>query len=243
MNDTAAEIERIVRKVLADLGAAGVAPPAAAENGEKQNVASTARTEEAQKLHCVVAVRVVTLATLDGRLNGASVLTVPRGAVITPAVRDELKSRSIRLEFADAAAKEQANNAVELLVGIADVRDDVSVVTKAMQDHVTGVATVQSMQQTDLRALMSRMAEWIASRPSLAVVLTRRPAAAVCLANRHRGLRAVWVNTPKALAEAMRTIAPNVITYNPAEHAASAQRAMLREFVLGGVRECPEEFR
>jgi hypothetical protein len=242
VNDASAEIERIVQNVLAELRAAGVAA-ATGENGQRQNAASPKQAEASPTKSCVIAERVVTLAALEGRLNGASVLTVPRGAVITPAVRDELKTRGIRLEIADAPAKGEAKNFVELLVGIADVPDDVSVLTKATQEHVTGLANVQSMQQVDLAALIGRMAEWMASRPSVAVVLTRRPTAAVCLANRHRGLRAVWANTPKALAEAMNTIAPNVMIYNPAAHSVSAQRAILREFVSAGVRECPEELR
>jgi hypothetical protein len=238
VNDTAAEIERIVRQVLAELRAAEVGP----ERQRAEADSGATQSDEVQKQGCVITERVVTLATLDGRLNGASVLTVPRGAVITPAVRDELKSRSIRLEFANASNNGNAKGVVDLLVGIADVPDDVGVVTKIIQDHVTGIAAVQSIQQTDLRTLMSRMAHWLDSRPSLAVVLTRRPAAAACLANRHRGLRAVWANTPKALTQAMSTIAPNVVTYNPAEHSASVQRTMLREFVSGGTRDCPEEF-
>lgn len=42
--------------------------------------------------------RLVTLATLDGRLAGVSRVIVPIRAVVTPAVRDELKRKNIRLE-------------------------------------------------------------------------------------------------------------------------------------------------
>jgi hypothetical protein len=41
----------------------------------------------------------------------------------------------------------------------------------------------------------------------------------------------------------MNTLAPNVVTYNPVDHAASVQRAMLQEFARGGVRKCPDEFK
>jgi hypothetical protein len=235
VNDAAAEIERIVQKVLAELRATD----AAANGGSELPAAPQAREDENPR--CVIADRVVTLATLEGRLDGASIVVVPRGAVITPAARDALKLRNARLEFADASHGE-AKKVIELIVGIADVPDDVGAATKTIQDHLAGMASVQAMQQTDLTMLAGRMAEWIQSRPSLGIVLTRRPAAAVCLANRHRGLRAVWANTPKALAEAMNTIAPNVMTYNPADHAAAAQRSMLREFVSAGVRACPKEF-
>ena len=41
--------------------------------------------------------KLVTLATLQDRLNGVAKLLVPRRAVVTPAVKDELKDRGIEL--------------------------------------------------------------------------------------------------------------------------------------------------
>ena len=41
--------------------------------------------------------RVVTMRLIEGRLNGVSRFLVQPGAVITPAVKDELKKRSIEL--------------------------------------------------------------------------------------------------------------------------------------------------
>ena len=41
--------------------------------------------------------RLVTLTTLRGRLDGVRSVRVPSGAVVTPAVRDELKQRGIEL--------------------------------------------------------------------------------------------------------------------------------------------------
>ena len=42
--------------------------------------------------------RLVTLATLNGKLDGVERVIVRKNAVITPAVRDALKDRSILLE-------------------------------------------------------------------------------------------------------------------------------------------------
>jgi hypothetical protein len=41
--------------------------------------------------------RVVTMRLIEGRLAGVSRLVVPQCAVVTPAVRDELKQRKIEL--------------------------------------------------------------------------------------------------------------------------------------------------
>jgi hypothetical protein len=41
--------------------------------------------------------RVITMQTIDGRLAGVQRLLVPANAVVTPAVKDELKQRKIEL--------------------------------------------------------------------------------------------------------------------------------------------------
>lgn len=45
--------------------------------------------------------RLVTMATLDGRLANIKRLIVAKKAIVTPLVRDELRSRKITLEYAD----------------------------------------------------------------------------------------------------------------------------------------------
>ena len=45
--------------------------------------------------------RLVTMATLDGRLANARRLIVGKKAVVTPLVKDELNKRKITLEYAD----------------------------------------------------------------------------------------------------------------------------------------------
>ena len=45
--------------------------------------------------------RLVTMATLDGRLANIKRLIVAKRAVVTPLVKDELKNRKITLEYAD----------------------------------------------------------------------------------------------------------------------------------------------
>jgi hypothetical protein len=245
VNDQTTQIERIVRQVLAELGVGGEsAAPVAARNGKPEREADSQYGAPSKaSAECAIGDRVITLASLDGRLNGANVLRVVRGAIVTPAVRDELKARNIRLEIAENPAANPVKNHVKVVLGIADTPEDVSTATSAVQSHLTGLANVQSMQHADLGTLVARVGEAVTTRTALAVVWSRRPAAAACLANRHRGIRAVWACTPKALREAFATIAPNVLAYNPAEHPAFAQRTMLQEFVRTGVPECPENLR
>ena len=75
------QVEWIVTEVLRRLGVTqSEQRPASIHGGE---------------LH--VADRVVTMRLVAGRLNGVSRLVVPLRAVVTPAVKDELKQRKIEL--------------------------------------------------------------------------------------------------------------------------------------------------
>ena len=71
--------ERIVQEVIRRLVAGGITVGA---TGNKQLALSE---------------RVITLATLDGKLDGVETVSVQKRAVVTPAVKDELNRRSIRL--------------------------------------------------------------------------------------------------------------------------------------------------
>ena len=78
-----ADIERIVQEVIRRLMSAGVR-------------INNARGE-LQIAELEIKDRVITLATLDGQLEGVRQLVVQRNAVVTPSVRDELTDRNIEL--------------------------------------------------------------------------------------------------------------------------------------------------
>ena len=78
MRLTDAEIERIVREVIRRLTSAGV---------QVDNANSTLKVEG----------RLVTLATIEGRLEGIQQLVVQPKAVVTPSVRDELRDKKVEL--------------------------------------------------------------------------------------------------------------------------------------------------
>ena len=88
-----AEIERVVREVLARL--AGARSPA--PNGQ------AAATHDATSL--VLDRRLVTLEDLQGVLKNHRSVTGPTGAVVTPAARDHLRERKVALVRRDAASQ------------------------------------------------------------------------------------------------------------------------------------------
>ncbi len=73
-----AEIERIVREVIRRLTSVGV---------QIDKASSTLKIDK----------RLVTLATIEGQLEGIQKLVVLPKAVVTPSVRDELRDKKVEL--------------------------------------------------------------------------------------------------------------------------------------------------
>ena len=74
------QVEWIVREVLRRLG-----------------VAQSAQHTMPAGCDLVFADRVVTMRLIEGRLAGVNRVVVPQRAVVTPAVRDELRARNVEL--------------------------------------------------------------------------------------------------------------------------------------------------
>ena len=69
------------------------------------------------------------------------------------------------------------------------------------------------------------------------------PAVAICLANRHQGVRAVsGLDAATAVADAA-SVGANVLVLCPRGLGLTQLRQMIREFCREGVRECPEALR
>ena len=84
------QIEWIVVEVLRRLGVAG---------GERFRVARVERSSTPLEVQIELTMKesVITLRSLEGRLAGIARLIVQPRAVVTPAVKDELKQRNIEL--------------------------------------------------------------------------------------------------------------------------------------------------
>lgn len=78
-------MELVVREVIRRLMADG-----------RLSLTGTAAVAAPRELQ--ISERLVTLATLSGKLDGIARVVVPRRAVVTPAARDELKQRRIELQ-------------------------------------------------------------------------------------------------------------------------------------------------
>lgn len=246
MSERARDIDRIVQEVLAELGLGPPAADAATRPGpadadpapeapsEKPPAAAELPTGDLM-LHC----RVVTQAEVAGRLEAVRRLVVPAQAVVTPAVRDELRRRNVTLSFAPPAA-EEAPGRVRLVMVTMGRRFDPGALLSALSKE--GIA-VEGHRSDCLVEATDRLAAEVARGDTLGLLLTRHTPIALCLANRHRGVRAVTAVDAQAVATAAASVGANLLVIDPTVQASFQLRQSIREFCRGGVRDCPEALR
>jgi len=246
MAEPSKDIERVVREVLAELGVVskpGSAPAAAASASTTvgPSVArpgprrvGAASTADGQLVLCG---RTITLADLPDRLDGVRRVVVATGAVITPSVQDELTRRGIGMVRADP----QSTNPERPPVVIASMDSplDADLLVKALQTE--GYA-VESRHNDCLIRATDELAKEVAGGRSLGVLLTRHAAAAVCLANRQPGVRAIRGTSPEAVSADSAALGANLLIVDTSAAGFFAVRQMVGRFLRGGVRECPEVF-
>jgi hypothetical protein len=226
------DIERIVREVMAQLGAASKSVAAPAE-------VPRAVLPAAPGGDLFVDSRVVTLESIAGRLTGAKQLMVPPGALVTPSVRDELRRKGVVLVRGTATAGVRKEPPRVLLV-VGRTRQDPAAAVQMLTGEGIDVQTETS---DCMIASTDKLAAAVAAGQALGLLWTRRTAAGLCLANRHAGVRAVLATAVQATAAAVSAVGANVLVVDPTAGTAYEKNQILRDFCLGGIRSCPEALR
>jgi hypothetical protein len=232
------DVEKVVREVLARLGAApakrDVAPPPSAEPETPPGVVS-GESDGALS----VGTPVVTMAELEGKLDGVKRLVVPARSVVTPSVRDELHRRGIALVCGSGAPATSAG-AVRLVMTVLGSRFDPGPLARTIQGE--GIEVDQRRAEC-LIAATDELAGEVGRPNTLGLILSADPAVAVCLANRHRGVRAIRAVDPTTVDADAASVGANLLVVNPASASVFQLSQMVRGFCRGGPRACPETLR
>jgi hypothetical protein len=88
-----------------------------------------------------------------------------------------------------------------------------------------------------------QLAAELAKPDTVAALLTRHTAAALCLANRLHGVRAIMGTDAPSIAAAAAAIGANLLVADPQAGTFFQLKQMIAEFCRGGVRSCPKVFR
>ncbi|PQO45794.1 hypothetical protein [Blastopirellula marina] len=199
------QIERIVQLVVRQVRALEASSAEVAKPAKSVKI-STDGSEVA------LADRVVTMETLEGKIGGAKALVVTPSAIVTPAARDALKDRGVRL-LRDSEAAKRAKKPVEVLAFAA------SGVTAWRERGPVGVFI-------DLTSTV-KQAALAAKQDKIVILLTESPEAACCAANRDGEIRAASVDSIAAVNRVLPQTAANVIAVDPSKIA----RDQIAEFI------------
>lgn len=250
MAEPSIDVEKVVREVLAELG---LAPPSSGEAAQGTDASgSAARSASSAAGTAPVAARsgetegelvvlshVVTMAELEGRLEGVRRLVVPPQAVVTPLVRDELHRKNVALVYDEPVPVESAGS-VRLAMTVLGTRFDPAPLSRALESEGIEVRT----HQTDcLVDATDRLAGEVCEPNTLGLVVSTYPAVALCLANRHQGVRAVLgIDAARAVADAA-SVGANLLVVDPRTTSFLQIKQMVGRFCREGPRECPESLR
>jgi len=191
-NFSSQEIERIVRMVVERLvrdGAAASSPPA------QKSAAGELRLD----------VKLVTTETLRDKLSESiTLLCVPNKAVVTPAVRDELKQRGVELRRIDQTDCGQAPQTPAI------VNAAKQTVSPAWQS-TPRTQPVGSLSQAVQQAIA------LAKSDQMAVILTEQPELAAAAANRTGGVRAMVACGTQDWQAAAKSLGANLVVCHPSQ--------------------------
>ena len=191
-------IERVVREVIKRLsqstseattsGDAGSSPKQIAEAGE-------------WKLNQ----RVISLEAITGKLDNINVLRLPSKAVVTPAARDELRSRNVAVRF-DLSRQQNIFTGKQLMLGVTN-----ELTGKDVAGQLNALGIQAELHHDDR---ISRLVANLGGRVSAlrrCLVITGEPYTAVCVANRNANVRAAMVRDETELRMAQAELNPNFL--------------------------------
>lgn len=214
-----AAVEQIVRQVLAELRAAS---PSKAGGIPSPGIPSGALT---------LTTKVITAAALEGRLTTGVQLIVPRGAVFTPAARDELKKYRVTVASAVGTGKSAAKQRLHLAVHA----------TYDIAPLAAGLAAdqldIERSKSTGLPSIVGELAPKLSSTRGL--LITDEAAAAVALANRRSGLRAALVCNVAEIDRAASSLSPNLLVIDPLGRSVFELRQLVRHWLRHPEPACP----
>jgi hypothetical protein len=176
--------------------------------------------------------RLLTLATLEGKLDGLRRLVVHRKAIVTPSLKEELSRRGIELDRGGVKGTKRAEVAVSV------VRFDAE---RAPSLH--GLGLVEDVAAKSPAALAKLVAGQLAHADRLVVVLTKQTMAALCVLNRSGTVRAALATNVDSVRIAVRAVAANVLVVDPGHLGRVQLTALLRAFENEGVRSVPSELK
>jgi hypothetical protein len=240
------DIDRVVREVLAELKRAPmpeISKPtasavASATVTASEPLAKSPVSTPSGKGQLELSTRLVTMSDIDGRLAGIRKVVVNPKAVVTPAVHDALRLRNISLCRA-LPVKDTTDKSLRLVVVSARSKVDPTPLLNTLKNE--GVKVEKRSTDCILDAT-DRLSDELAKGDCLGLLLTPHTAAAMCLSNRQKGMRAVLGSNTSDVEKDLNAVGANLLIVDPKQTSLFKLCRMASEYYRGGIRSCPEVF-
>lgn len=180
---------------------------------------------------------VVTEAVIAGLPAGTRHITVTARAAITPSARDAAAAAGIVIVRGGNAAGGGAATRPFVVAHATcpgDARSRAASIARA-------VPAAQQIPASGLADVVAAIAVHASRDAARAILLTGRPAAAVVLANRSTGLRAVTARDPRTLVAAAVECAANLLVVDPTTFTAGSLERTCAEFAKSPAGSVPAE--
>jgi len=173
--------------------------------------------------------RVISLALIDGKLEGVKRLVVTEQAIVTPSVRDELKRRNI------VYRRDQIS--IEKQLALLLITDDPKICLQRWKKNVNACETFRGQSALEIAA---KAAEWV-DRRHVAVAYSQQPIALACLLNKHASIRAVAAHDERQVSRAIEEAGANVLVFDSSAANEASWRRWIEQFRSGNDRLDPSE--
>ncbi|MEO2046934.1 MAG: hypothetical protein ABGX16_10210 [Pirellulales bacterium] len=241
--------ETIVREVVRQLRA--MTQTATVSTKKKHDPQDAPRTslgptqQRATQSVVKLGVRVVTLAEVEGRLEGVKEVVIGPQAILTPAVRDVLTQQQIavtRTTLETASASQLQLLVGGLLVNEKSLANGKNLENYWQQIQRLGISS-RRVVGANLATLVQEMGSLLASGTRLGMLLTVETAVAHCLANRQAGVRAILANKEDAVRRDTQAVGANLLVVSPHGLSTFQVGNLVSKFYQQGIQPCPEEYR
>jgi len=181
---------------------------------------------------------VVTAILLDDLLRTGKQIALPKDALVTPAARDWFRDHPIPVTWLDGRDDGKASLAVVMEPKLAEMR-----ALRTMLDREGGVADViePAPGTAGLASATRRLCGKIVRREvTKGVVFANDGAVPVCVANKHKGIRAaLGINVP-TVEEAIRELGINVLVIEYPDQTPYRMKQMIGRLAAGATAPQPE---
>lgn len=225
-------IRKLVAEVIARITASAAAPVApapapASTSGQPQAAGGVALTD-----------KVVTLASLERLPAGTARVTVAAGAVVTPSAREHARDAGIEIVRGSGSAATQTPAVRPFIIAHAECGGDAA---GRCATIARGVPGAQQLPATGLPDVVAALATHASRDGARGLLLSGRPAAAVILANRSTGLRAVTARDAAGLLAAAAECSANLVVVDPKAFSSVSLERVCGEFARRELGPAPAE--